>query len=157
MAPRSLRYARAAPRSLVSAPVAVSRADVAHAPPAGGACCFGTGYPAPPTERVPLSPLDTFLFVRMLTIPVAFFFATKVDEATLAASLSRALARFPLVAGNEARTAHASRAVWRTHQANTEPRPCLRHRRAAAACFVGAKDPVHRCRCCCHVVAQRRG
>jgi hypothetical protein len=138
MAPRSLRYARAAPRSLVSAPVAVSSADVvAHAPTGG---CFGGGSSAsaaPPPERVPLSPLDTFLFVRMLTIPVAFFYATKVDEAALATSLSRTLARFPLVAG--ART-----------QARALCGACIRltlhlrrlRRRAAAPIGGGAKDPV---------------
>jgi hypothetical protein len=149
MAPRSLRYARAAPRSLVSAPVAVSSADVvAHAPAAG---CFGgsSASAAPPPERVPLSPLDTFLFVRMLTIPVAFFYATKVDEATLATSLSRTLARFPLVAGarTQARALCGACIRLTLHL-------CRLRRRAAAPIGGGAKDPVLRSS---SSSAQRRG
>lgn len=92
-----LRYTRAQPRVLVAAPSAVRGADVAAAPPCG---CLGP-RPAPPAppRRVPLSALDTFLFVRLLQIPVAFFYRTRVDPNTLAASLARTLERFPVVAG----------------------------------------------------------
>lgn len=95
MAP--LRYARVSPRRVVCAPSAVRLADVSHVEL--GTRCFGGGNTGPPPERVPLSPLDTFLFVRLLTIPVAFFYASRVDEATLVESLAKTLARFPLVAG----------------------------------------------------------
>lgn len=96
MAPPALRYTRAQARRLVAAPCAVRSADVIAAPPCG---CLGP-RPAPPApHRVPLSALDTFLFVRLLQIPVAFFYRSRVDADTLTTSLARTLERFPVVAG----------------------------------------------------------
>ena len=101
--PRALRYTRACPRRLVAAPAAVTHNMVALAPSAADSC-FGPRRAAPlPEPRVPLSPLDTFLFVRMLQIPVAFFYEGRVDPEALETSLSRTLARFPLIAGATAR------------------------------------------------------
>ena len=101
--PAALRYTRAQPRRLVSAPSAVSRSDVHEQPPC--ACLAPRQAPAAPPRRVPLSALDTFLFVRLLQIPVAFFYAGAVDADALAASLARTLERFPLIAGAPRRAA----------------------------------------------------
>ena len=105
MAPPALRYARTQARRLVAAPCAVSRDDVRSAPPCG---CLGGGRapPAPP-QRVPLSALDTFLFVRLLQIPVAFFYRGRIDAEALATSLGRTLERFPIVAGAQPPPQHA--------------------------------------------------
>ena len=48
---------------------------------------------------MPLSALDTFLFVRYLQVPVTWFYRGSVDAEMLAASLSRTLERFPILAG----------------------------------------------------------
>ena len=99
MAPPGLCYTRAQPRRLVSAPAAVARSDVTHVPPCA---CLAPKPAAAPFRRVPLSALDTFLFVRLLQIPVAYFYRGTVDADALAASLARTLERFPILAGASA-------------------------------------------------------
>jgi hypothetical protein len=116
MAPPGLQYARAQPRRLVSAPCAVSRDDVREQPACIYPPCACLAEPQrakPPHARVPLSALDTFLFVRLLSIPVAFFYRSRVDADALAASLSRTLERFPILAGARAAACRQQRAARR--------------------------------------------
>ncbi len=105
MAPRALCYTRVGAKRFVKASEpGVTRADVAQRPPAADCGCLGAKVSASPAthERVPLSPLDTFLFIRPLQPCVAFFYAERIDAEALAASLSRTLRRYPLLAGASA-------------------------------------------------------
>lgn len=120
--PAALRYTRAQPRRLVSAPSAVSRADVHEQPPC--ACLAPRQAPAAPPRRVPLSALDTFLFVRLLQIPVAFFYAGAVDADALAASLARTLERFPVIAGAPRRAAQRTQRRCRADGGTRRLLPC---------------------------------
>ena len=136
--PRALRYTRACPRRLVAAPAAVTHNMVSLAPSAADSC-FGPPRAAPlPEPRVPLSPLDTFLFVRMLQIPVAFFYEGRIDPAQLETSLSRTLARFPLIAGAQpcwsaCMRARAERSACAGRLRAAEKRAAATATRAAAA------------------------
>lgn len=116
MAPPGLRYTRAQPRRLVSAPAAVARSDVTPVPPCA---CLAPKKAAAPFRRVPLSALDTFLFVRLLQIPVAYFYRGTVDADALAASLARTLERFPILAGASAACCQMPpmRGAWETQGA----------------------------------------
>ena len=94
-----LTYTPAGPLRMARiVPDCVTHADVEEAPKRG-LTCFGGTRSAPSCARVTLSPLDTFLFVRLLQPCVAFFFEQSIDDGALFISLGRTLRRFPILAG----------------------------------------------------------
>ena len=81
MAPRSLSYTRVGPKRVVKArQLGVTHADVAQRTTAG---CFSAKPAAVTHHRIPLSGLDTLLFIRPLQACVAFFYAGSIDEDAL--------------------------------------------------------------------------
>lgn len=75
-----------------------SLSQLPEVPPSSG--CFKPAAAAHErVSRVSLSHLDTLPIVQQLYIPVAFFYASRIDTEVLAVSLSRTLARYPLMAG----------------------------------------------------------